>query len=102
MDIEETVKKVNELLKNNEEYKDDKAMQVQYILLDKDNQIVDITCYGWDGIVSVNPKTFEIDTVAEWAYSYDTDLFEQLKDGKIIGYMTAVRWKVCWKTMAAF
>lgn len=89
MDIEETVKKVNELLKNNEEYKDDKAMQVQYILLDKDNQIVDITCYGWDGIVSVNPKTFEIDTVAEWAYSYDTDLFEQLKDGKIIGYMTA-------------
>lgn len=89
MNIEETVKKVNEILKNDEEYKDDKAMQVQYILLDKDNQIDDIVCYGWEGMVSVDSKTFEIDTIAEWGYSYDTDLFEQLKDGKTIGYMTA-------------
>lgn len=89
MNIEKTVKKVNEILKNDEDYKDDKAMQVQYILLDKDNQIDDIICYGWDGMVSVDSKSFEIDTIAEWAYSYDTDLFEQLKDGKTIGYMTA-------------
>ena len=89
MNIEETVKKVNEILKNDEEYKDDKAMQVQYILLDKDNQIDDIVCYGWDGILSVDSKTFDIETIAEWSYDYETDLFNQLKDGKTIGYMTA-------------
>ena len=89
MNIEETIKKVNEMIKNNEEYKDDKAMQVRYILLDKNNQISDIVCYGWDGIISVEPNSFEIETIAEWAYSYEEDVFEQLKDGKIIGYMTA-------------
>lgn len=89
MNIEETVRKVNEILKNDEEYQDDKAMQVQYILLDKDNQIDDIVCYGWDGMVSVDSKTFELNTIPDWAYSYDQDLFEQLKDGKTIGYMTA-------------
>ena len=89
MNIEETVRKVNEILKNDEEYKDDKAMQVQYILLDKDNQIDDIVCYGWDGILSVDSKTFDIETIAEWSYDYETDLFNQLKDGKTIGYMTA-------------
>ena len=75
MNIEETVRKVNEILKNDEEYKDDKAMQVQYILLDKDNQIDDIVCYGWDGILSVDSKTFDIETIAEWSYDYETDLF---------------------------
>lgn len=89
MSVEETIRKVNDILKNDEEYKDDKAMQVQYILLDKDKKIDDIVCYGWSGIVSVDSKNFEIDMIAEWAYSYDTDLFEQLKDGKTIGYMTA-------------
>lgn len=89
MIIEETVKKVNEILKNNEDYKDDKAMQVQYILLDKDKQISDIICYGWDGMVSIDSKTFEIEPISDWAYSSDTHIFEPLKDGETIGYMTA-------------
>lgn len=87
MSIEETVKKVNDILKNDDEYKDDKDMKVQYILLDKDKKIDEIVCYGWDGMISVDPKTYETNTIADWAYSYDTDIFEKLKDGKIIGYM---------------
>lgn len=88
MNVEETVKKINEILKNHEDYKDDQAMQVQYILLNKDNQVDDIVCFGWNGILSVDSKTFELDTIAEWSYDYETDLFEQLQDDKTIGYMT--------------
>lgn len=87
MSIEETVKKINDILKNDDEYKDDKDMKVQYILLDKDKKIDEIVCYGWNGMISVDPKTYETNTIADWAYSYDTDIFEELKDGKIIGYM---------------
>ena len=87
MNIDEIVKKVNEILKNAEDYKDDKEMKVQYILLDKDKQVKEIVCFGWDGMVSVDPKSFEINTIPDWAYSYDTDLFEELKDGKTIAYM---------------
>ena len=89
MDIEGTVKKVNEIIKNSEEYKDDDEMQVQYVLLNKDNKIDDIVCYGLDGMLRVDPKTFNIDTLPDWAFNYDTDLFEQLQNGKTIGYMTA-------------
>lgn len=86
--IEKIVKKANKILRNNEEYKEDEAMQVQYVLLDKDNKIDDIVCYGWDDIVSIDSKTFEIDPIHDWAFNYDNDLFEQLQKGYKIGYMT--------------
>lgn len=89
MNIEEIVKKVNEILKNNEDYKNDKDMKVQYILLNEDKQITDIVCFGWNGVVSVEPKTFEIKEIPDWAFSYDSDLFESLKEGKNIAYMNA-------------
>ena len=100
MNIEEKVKKVNEILKNDEDYKDDRDMQVQYILLDKDNQIDSIVCYGGKGIVSVDSKTFERNMIADWGYSFDTDLFGQLEDGKTIGYMRADAHFNIWCTIA--
>ncbi len=89
MDIKKTVKKVNKILKNHEDYKDNEDMKVQYILLDENKKINEIICYGWDEMVRVDSKNYEINPIAEWAYSYDTDIFEELKDGKSIGYMTA-------------
>ncbi len=88
MNIEEVVKKVNEILKNNEEYKDNEEMQVQYILLNKDNKIDDIICCDGMEILRIDSKTFDINPVPDWAYNYDNDLFERLIDGKTIGYMT--------------
>ncbi len=87
MNTKEIVKKVNEILKNDEDYKDDEAMKVQYILLDKDKKVADILCFGGNGMISVDPQSFEINTISDWGYSFDSDFFEQLKNGKTIGYM---------------
>lgn len=88
MNIEEIIKKVNKIIKDDKNYNSDKDLQVQYILLDKNNHIDDIVCFSNKNIVSINPDTFEFRTMSKRKYNYDTNIFEELKDGKTIGYMS--------------
>ena len=88
MEIENIISKVHEMLRHHEDYKDDDELAVQYILLDKDNKINEIVCYGNENLISVDPNTFDIHEIADYAFTYDTDVFSELQNGKKIGYMT--------------
>lgn len=77
--------KVTNFLKNSEDYE---KFNIEYIL--KDNQNVNETIVmasNYDEMICVDPYSMETMAVADWAYNFDDDIFEELEKGKEISYM---------------
>ena len=77
--------KVIDFLKGSEEYE---KFNIEYIL--KDNQNVNktiIMASNYDEMICISPYSMEISNIADWAYNFDDDIFEELEKGKEISYM---------------
>ena len=85
--LEDKIRRFNELL-NNEEL-NEKENKVQYVLLNDDDSIYEVICYGSFEMYRIDPNTNEIIEIPDWAYTgVDNEIFELLMNGKKIGYMT--------------
>lgn len=83
--MEEIKKKSYEFLQSIEEYKN---MEIVYILFDKkDKDNIIVTAFEDDEIVQLNLKNKEFNSVWDWAYSIDEEIFESLEKDMLIGYM---------------
>lgn len=80
------LKETKELLNSSEEYR---KMQIEYMLKDKDdiNKSKAIAMRD-DDIIEINPFKKEINSIADWAYNFDEDIFRELQDSKEIAYMS--------------
>lgn len=77
--------KINDFLQKSEEYND---FNLNYILIDNNklsNSI--IIASNYDEMIQINPYTMYIKDIADWAYNFDDDIFEELESGKEISYM---------------
>lgn len=95
--IEQTKNEISKLLKDNEEYED---YSIQYILVDKENPKSSFAiAFNADEIIKVDIISYEISSVAEWAYNVDQDIFEELENNKKIGYMSMDSHFNIWETI---
>lgn len=80
------LKETKELLNSSEEYR---KMQIEYMLKDKDdiNKSKAIAMRD-DDIIEINPFKKEINSIADWAYNFDEDIFRELQSNKEIAYMS--------------
>lgn len=89
--------KANEFLKNSEDYED---FDLNYILVDNkelSNSIIIASHY--DEIIRIEPYTMDTNSVPEWAYNFDEDIFEELEKNKEIGYMSMDTHFNIWETI---
>ena len=78
--------KVEKLIQENEEYQN---YTLDYILIDKkdSSKTIAIASY-YDEIIEIKPNSKEINSIMEWAYNFDVDVFGVLENHKDIGYMS--------------
>lgn len=95
--MEEIKKEISNFLKSNEEYKD---YFVEYILIDKENPENSVAlATDNDEMIEINITSHEISSVADWAYSFDEDIFGELEKNKEIGYMSMDTHFNIWETI---
>lgn len=95
-DIKKIKKEIMELLKN-EEYE---GYDISYMLIDKVNPEDSIAiAMKYDEIIEINIKSHEINSVAEWAYNFDEDIFKALENNNEIGYMSMDTHYSIWHTI---
>ncbi len=85
METNEIIEKIHQFFKETDEYSDYK---VEYILLDNNTKEMSVCASNDDSLIEIDPATLEIRELADWAYSFDTDVFSELQNGKNIKYMS--------------
>lgn len=89
--------KTNEFLKTNEDYED---FELEYILVDnKELSKSIIIAFHYDEIIQIDPYTMDINSVPEWAYNFDEDIFKELENNKEISYMSMDTHYNIWETI---
>ncbi len=77
---------IENFLKTNEEYED---YNLSYIFSDKKKLGYSvIMASNYDEMIRIQPYTLEVNDVADWAYNFDEDIFEELENGREISYMS--------------
>ena len=89
---EQIIKKSTELIKKNKDLKgkvDLEDLQINYILDDVKNRKEIIVLAMADGeLINVNPFTKKVDLVDDRYYLIDKEILEELKNNKVIAYMS--------------
>lgn len=97
MEVEQIKEEISKFLKSNEEYEN---YSVEYILIDKENPEKSFAfASNYDEMIEVNITSHEITSVADWAYNFDEDIFGELENNKIIGYMSMETHFNIWETI---
>lgn len=77
---------IEKYLKNSEDYAD---YTINYILIDKkDPENTIVVASRYDEMIEINPSSYEINRIMDWAYSIDEDVFRNLEQTNEIGYMS--------------
>lgn len=85
-EIENFKDKVNNFLKQSEDYQD---FKIEYILADNENLGKSFVIASKDDeIIQIDPYDMYIKHIADWTYNFDEDIFKELETGKEISYMT--------------
>ena len=85
-EIENFKDKVNNFLKQSEDYQD---FKIEYILADNENLGKSFVIASKDDeIIQIDPYDMYIKHIADWTYNFDEDIFKELENGKEISYMT--------------
>lgn len=88
MNIENILKRTNEIIKKYEELNQINDFKSRYVLIDKnDDKNPIIVAYGYDEMYKLDITNDTFIPIADWDYDFDNDIFGELEDGKEIGYM---------------